>query len=69
MTFGNFAVDYEHRPYNPERMRKERLARAHAALHQFGFGSMIVYNYDTHRYLGYYRPISTPGEDRGLSFF
>jgi Xaa-Pro aminopeptidase len=54
MTFGNFAVDYEHRPYNPERMRKERLARAHAALHQFGFGSMIVYNYDTHRYLGYY---------------
>ncbi len=54
MTFGNFAVDYEHRPYHPERMRKERLARAHAALNQFGFGSMIVYNYDTHRYLGYY---------------
>jgi Xaa-Pro aminopeptidase len=54
MTFGNFAVDYEHRPYNPERMRNERLRRAHAALNKFGFGSMIVYNYDTHRYLGYY---------------
>ncbi len=54
MTFGNFAVDYEQRKYNPERMRKERLDRAHAALNRFGFGAIICYNYDNHRYLGYY---------------
>lgn len=54
MTHGNYAVDYEQRKYNPERMRKERLERAHAALKKFGLGSMIVYNYDSHRYLGYY---------------
>ncbi|MFC1958123.1 hypothetical protein ACFLVQ_00960 [Chloroflexota bacterium] len=54
MTFGNFAVDYEQRTYNPERMRKERLERAHAALKKYGLGAMILYNYDNHRYLGYY---------------
>lgn len=54
MTFGRFAVDYEQRKYNPERMRKERLERAHAALKKYGLGAMIVYNYDNHRYLGYY---------------
>jgi Xaa-Pro aminopeptidase len=54
MTFGKFAVDYEQRKYNPERMRKERLERAQAALKQFGLGAMITYNYDNHRYLGYY---------------
>ena len=47
MTQGNFAVDYEHRSYNPERMRKERLERAQAALKQYGLGAMIVYNYDS----------------------
>jgi len=35
-------------------MRKARLERAHAALNKFGFGAMILYNYDNHRYLGYY---------------
>ncbi len=54
MTFGPYAVDYEQRAYNPERMRKERLERAHAALNRFGFGAMVVYSYDSHRYLGYY---------------
>lgn len=54
MTFGNFAVDYEQRKYNPERMRSERLERAHAALNKYGFGAMIVFSYDSHRYLGYY---------------
>lgn len=54
MTYGNYAVDYEQRAYNPERMRKERLERAHAALNKYGFGAMVVYNYDTFRYLGYY---------------
>src|SRR3990172_7698104 len=54
MTFGNYAVDYEQRSYNPERMRRQRLERAHAALKKYGLGSMIVYNYDNHRYLGYY---------------
>lgn len=54
MTFGNYAVDYERRKYDPERMRKERSQRAHAALHKYGLGSMIVFSYDSHRYLGYY---------------
>lgn len=54
MAFGNYAVDYEQRKYNPERMRKERLERAHASLKKHGLGSMIVYSYDSHRYLGYY---------------
>jgi len=54
MTFGNFAVEYEQRAYNPERMRRERLERAHAALKKYGLGAIITYNYDNHRYLGYY---------------
>ncbi|MFH1651926.1 MAG: Xaa-Pro peptidase family protein [Chloroflexota bacterium] len=54
MTFGKFNVDYEQRIYNPERMRKYRIERAHAALKKFGLGALIVYNYDTFRYLGYY---------------
>src|SRR4030043_665090 len=54
MAFGNYAVDYEQRAYNPERMRKQRLERAHAMLKKYGFGAMVVFNYDTFRYLGYY---------------
>ncbi len=54
MTYGNYTVDYEQRAYNPERMRKDRLERAHAALKRYGLGAMIVYSYDNHRYLGYY---------------
>jgi len=54
MTFGLYNVDYEQRIYNPERMRKYRLDRAHAALKKFGLGAMIVYDYDDFRYLGYY---------------
>jgi len=56
MAYGNYAVDYKQRAYNPERMRKERLERAHNSLKKFGFGAMIVYSYDSHRYLGYYNP-------------
>ena len=54
MQYGRFAVDYEYRPYNPERMRNERIARAQAALKKHGLGAMILYDYDYHRYLGYY---------------
>ncbi len=54
MSFGPYAVDYEQRIYNPERMSRERLERAHASLHKFGFGAMITYNYDSQRYLGFY---------------
>ncbi len=54
MTFGMYNVDYEQRAYNPERMRKFRLDREHAALKKHGLGSMIVYDYDTWRHLGYY---------------
>ncbi len=49
-----YNVDYEQRIYNPERMRKYRLDRAHAMLKKHGLGSLIVFSYDTHRYLGYY---------------
>ena len=54
MQYGPYAVDYEYRPYNPERMRNERVARAQASLKKYGLGAMIVYDYDYHRYLGYY---------------
>jgi len=54
MTFGLYNVDYEQRAYNPERMKKNRLDRAHAMLKKYGLGSMIVYDFDNHRYLGYY---------------
>ncbi|MFC1897623.1 M24 family metallopeptidase, partial [Chloroflexota bacterium] len=54
MTFGKFNVDYEQRIYNPERMRKYRLDRAHAALKKYGLGAMICYDFDNFRYLGYY---------------
>ena len=54
MAFGPYNVDYEQRAYNPERMRKERLERAHATLKKYGFGAIVTFNYDTFRYLGYY---------------
>jgi len=54
MTFGPYNVDYEQRIYNPERMKKYRLDRAHAMLKKYGLGSMISYDFDNHRYLGYY---------------
>lgn len=54
MSYANFAVDYEQRNYNPERMRNERIERAQAALKKHGFGAMLVFNYENHRYLGYY---------------
>lgn len=53
MTYGKFTVDYEQRIYNPERMRKYRLDRAHAALKKHGLGSMICFDFDNFRYLGY----------------
>lgn len=54
MTYGTYAVDYQQRTYNPERMRRERLERAHAAMNKYGLGSMMVFSYDSHRYLSYY---------------
>jgi Xaa-Pro aminopeptidase len=54
MQYGLYSVDYEHRPYNPERMRNERVAKAQAGLKKHGLGAMILYDYDYHRYLGYY---------------
>ena len=38
MQYGKYAVDYEYRPYNPERMRNERVARAQAALKSTAWG-------------------------------
>lgn len=54
MQYGPYTVDYEYRPYNPERMRNERVAKAQAALKKHGLGAMILYDYDYHRYVGYY---------------
>jgi Xaa-Pro aminopeptidase len=54
MQYGPYAVDYEFRPYNPERMRNERVARAQASLKKHGLGAVILFDYDYHRYLGYY---------------
>ncbi len=36
MQYGPYAVDYEYRPYNPERMRNERVSKAQAALKKYG---------------------------------
>ncbi|MBK7903789.1 MAG: hypothetical protein IPJ97_13255 [Proteobacteria bacterium] len=54
MQFGQFAVDYEERSYNPDRMRKERVARAQASLKKHGLGAVMLFDYDHHRYLGFY---------------
>lgn len=54
MQYGPYAVDYEYRPYNPERMRNERVARAQAALKKHRLGAVILFDFDYHRYLGYY---------------
>jgi len=54
MQHGNFTVDYEYRPYNPERMRNERVARAQASLKKHGLGALIAFDFDYQRYLGYY---------------
>ncbi len=54
MQFGQFAVDYEDRGYNPDRMRKERVAKAQASLKKHGLGAVMLFDYDHHRYLGYY---------------
>jgi len=54
MQYGAGTVDYEYRPYNPERMRKARWAKLQAGLNKWGLGAMILYDYDYHRYAGYY---------------
>ncbi len=54
MQYGPYAVDYEYRPYNPERMRKERVERAQTSLKKHGLGAVVLFDYDYHRYLGYY---------------
>ena len=54
MQWGQYAVDYEQRPYNPERMRVERWAKTQAGLKKWGLGALILFDYDYHRYMGYY---------------
>jgi len=54
MTFGTYRVDYEQRAYNPERMRQNRLLRAHEILKKHKMGAVITYDYDSFRYWGYY---------------
>ena len=54
MQYGPYAVDYEYRPYNPERMRNERIAKAQASLKKHGLGAVMIFDYDYQRYLGYY---------------
>lgn len=54
MQYGQFAVDYEDRGYNPDRMRKARVAKAQASLKKQGLGALVLFDYDHHRYLSYY---------------
>ena len=54
MQYGQFAVDYEERGYNPDRMRKARVAKAQASLKKQGLGALVLFDYDHHRYLSYY---------------
>ena len=54
MTYGKFNVEYEQRIYNPERMRKYRLDRAHAMLKKHGLGSMVIMEFDNQQYFGFH---------------
>ena len=54
MQYGQFNVDYEQRPYDPARMREERWEKLQAGLKKWGLGALILYDYDYHRYAGYY---------------
>ncbi|MBI2832745.1 MAG: aminopeptidase P family protein [Chloroflexi bacterium] len=57
MTYGKAAVDWQQR-VDFDRLRKDRLARAHQMLHKWGIGASVVFNWDSGRYLG--RPWNHP---------
>ena len=50
MSFGKMNVDYQAR-VDFDRLRKQRLERAHKMLKKYGLGSAMVYNWDSRRYL------------------
>ena len=52
--YGQYNVDYEYRPYNPERMRKDRWKKTQEGMKKWGLGALILYDYDYHRYMGYF---------------
>ncbi|MFC1984341.1 M24 family metallopeptidase [Chloroflexota bacterium] len=49
--FGKSNVDWQQR-IDFDKLRKDRLAKAHKMLHKYGIGAAIIYNWDTGRYLG-----------------
>ena len=54
MQYGQFAVDYEQRPYDPARMREERWDKLQEAMKKHGLGALLLYDFDNQRYAGYY---------------
>ncbi len=50
MLHGMMAVDWQP-GIDFDKLRRERLARANAALHKYGIGSAIIYSWDSKRYL------------------
>lgn len=50
MRYGTMGVDFEER-INFERLRKERLARAKAALKASNLGVLVCYDFDNIRYI------------------
>ncbi|MFC1983562.1 M24 family metallopeptidase [Chloroflexota bacterium] len=57
MTYGKAAVDWQQR-VDFDRLRKDRLAKAHQMLHKWGIGASLIFNWDSGRYLG--RPWNHP---------
>jgi len=50
MTFGKHNVDWQQR-VDFNRLRQDRLNKAHQAMHKYGVGAAIVYSWDSMRYL------------------
>lgn len=50
MTYGKFNVDWR-QGIDFEKLRNNRLNRAHQMLHKYGIGAAVVFNWDSRRYL------------------
>ena len=57
LRFGKQNVDWQQR-IDMDKLRNDRIARAHAMLHKWGIGAAMIYNWDSGRYLS--RPFHHP---------
>ena len=49
-----YTVAYGQRPNGKVRVRKERWEKVRAGLRKWGWGAVILCDYDFHRYMGHY---------------